>query len=50
VTHNGDKIFLREVPGTQGQPHVTIEGAGHFLQEDAHAQLVAIINEFTASR
>jgi len=34
VTGGGHRIFEREVPGAQGQPHVIIEGGGHFLQED----------------
>ncbi len=34
ITGGGDKVFLDRVPGTRGQPHGTIEGAGHFLQED----------------
>ena len=29
-----DKAFMKLVPGTKGMPHVTIEQAGHFLQED----------------
>ena len=34
ITGGGDAIFHDKVPGTKGQPHGTIEGAGHFLQED----------------
>jgi haloalkane dehalogenase len=34
ITGGGDKPFHDRVPGTKGQPHGTIEGAGHFLQED----------------
>lgn len=34
ITHGGDAAFRRLVPGAQGQPHTTIEGAGHFVQED----------------
>ncbi len=34
VTGGGHRIFEREVPGAEGQPHVIIEGGGHFLQED----------------
>ena len=29
-----DKLFHKLIPGTNGQPHSTIEGGGHFLQED----------------
>lgn len=34
ITGGGDKVFHERIPGTKGQPHGTIEGAGHFLQED----------------
>jgi haloalkane dehalogenase len=46
VTAGGARPFLRRVPGTKGQPHVTIENAGHFLQEDAPEQLCEIIDSF----
>jgi haloalkane dehalogenase len=29
------KVFSKQVPGTQGQPHFTTPKAAHFLQEDA---------------
>lgn len=35
VTAGGWKRFQESVPGARGQAHVTITGAGHFLQEDA---------------
>ena len=38
-----------KVPGAQGQPHTTIEGAGHFLQEDKGPELAAIIIDFIAA-
>jgi haloalkane dehalogenase len=38
--------FQREVPGAQGQPHLEIEGANHFIQEDASEELVAAIDAF----
>ena len=31
------------VPGAKGQPHVTIEGGGHFLQEDKGEEIARII-------
>ena len=49
VTGGGDKVFLREVPGTAGQPHVTIEGGGHFLQEDKGPELATVIVDFIAA-
>jgi haloalkane dehalogenase len=35
VTAGAQVRFQKSVPGAQGQPHITIEGAGHFLQEQA---------------
>lgn len=48
VTKGGDAPFLAKVPGTRGQPHTTIEGGGHFLQEDRGPELAAVINDFIA--
>jgi haloalkane dehalogenase len=39
--------FQTLVPGAAGQPHEVIEGANHFIQEDAPERLVQIIHEFT---
>jgi haloalkane dehalogenase len=39
-TRGWDRVFHTEVPGAAGMPHVTIEGAGHFLQE-THGDLLA---------
>jgi haloalkane dehalogenase len=33
VTKGGERVFQKLVPGARGQAHVTIVGAGHFLQE-----------------
>jgi haloalkane dehalogenase len=46
ITGGGDAVFQREVPGCKGQPHVTIEGGGHFLQEDKGEELARVIVEF----
>ncbi len=43
ITRGGDRAFQREVPGCKGQPHTTITGAGHFLQEDQGEQLAQVI-------
>jgi haloalkane dehalogenase len=50
ITKGGERAFLRDVPGTAGQPHTTIEGAGHFLQEDKGAELAKVIVDFLAAR
>ena len=46
ITRGGDAPFLARVPGAAGQPHTTIEGGGHFLQEDRGPELAALINDF----
>jgi len=43
ITKGADRPFLKLVPGTQGMPHTTIEGAGHFVQEDAGPELARIV-------
>jgi haloalkane dehalogenase len=49
ITKGGERVFLRRVPGAAGQPHVTVEGGGHFLQEDKGPELARIINDFIAT-
>ena len=49
VTAGGDKVFQKLIPGTQGQPHRTIQQGGHFLQEDQPEELAEIILEVAAS-
>ncbi len=34
VAPTGYRPFVERVPGAHGQPHVILEGGGHFLQED----------------
>ena len=46
ITHGGEKMFLREIPGTADQPHTTIEGGGHFLQEDRGPEFAEVIATF----
>ncbi len=46
VTAGGDKPFRKLVPGAAGQPHVTIEGGGHFVQEDKGPELAQVLIEF----
>jgi len=49
VTRGGDAPFLAKVPGTEGQPHTTIEGGGHFLQEDRGPELARVLIDFIGS-
>jgi haloalkane dehalogenase len=48
ITHGGDKVFQKLVPGAKGQPHTTIQGGGHFLQEDRGEELARVIVTFMA--
>lgn len=43
-----DAVLQRRCPGARGQPHTTIAGAGHFLQEDKGPELAAVIATFAA--
>ncbi|HVF75825.1 MAG TPA: haloalkane dehalogenase [Acidimicrobiales bacterium] len=43
ITRGGERVFLERVPGTAGQPHTTIEGGGHFLQEDKGEELARVV-------
>jgi haloalkane dehalogenase len=46
ITRGWNTRFIDAVPGSRNQNHKTIQGAGHFLQEDASAELVARLVEF----
>jgi haloalkane dehalogenase len=46
ITRGLERTFQDSIPGAKGQPHVTIEGAGHFLQEDQGEELGAVVVEF----
>ncbi len=49
VTRGGERVFQSLVPGAKGQPHTTITGAGHFLQEDKGEELAQVVVEFIRS-
>jgi haloalkane dehalogenase len=46
ITRGGDKLFQELIPGAAGQPHVTITGARHFLQEDRGEELARVVVDF----
>ncbi len=48
ITRGGDRAFQSRIPGAAGQPHTTIAGAGHFLQEDKGPELAAVVVDFIA--
>ena len=43
ITRGGERAFQKLIPGAQGQPHTTIENAGHFLQEDKGPEIARIM-------
>jgi haloalkane dehalogenase len=49
ITRGADKLLQAAIRGCKGQPHTTIENAGHFLQEDAGEELASVINTFIDS-
>jgi haloalkane dehalogenase len=49
ITRGGDRAFQAAVPGCAGQPHTTIEGGGHFLQEDRGPELARVVAGWIAS-
>ena len=46
ITRGGDRAFQAMVPGAAGQPHTTIAGGGHFLQEDRGEELAQAVVAF----
>ena len=46
ITKGGDVMFQERVPGAKGRRHVTIGGAGHFLQEDKPEEVARVLDEF----
>lgn len=49
ITGGFERVFRKLVPGTEGQDHVTVEGGGHFLQEDRGPELAGIVDRFLAT-
>jgi len=49
VTRGLERSFHERIPGTQGQPHTTIRGGGHFLQEGRAEQFAQIVAGFVKS-
>jgi haloalkane dehalogenase len=49
ATRGWETVFQERVPGAKGRQHVTITGAGHFLQEEAGEQLGRVVAETIAT-
>ena len=48
ITRGGEKYFEEAVPGAQGRPHVKIQNAGHFLQEDKGPEIANELIKFVS--
>lgn len=48
ITRGGDRGFQKRIPGAQGLDHRIIEGAGHFIQEDAGEELASLLIDFAS--
>jgi len=46
ITRGGERIFQKLVPGTKDQPHTTIKGGGHFLQENRGEEFARAVVDF----
>ena len=49
VSAGGEKVFIKTVPGAQGQPHKKLAGGGHFFQESKGEELAGIILDLVRS-
>ncbi len=49
ITRGRDAEFIERVPGAKGQPHTTIAGGGHFIQEQRPAEVVKAITGLVRS-
>lgn len=46
IMRGADRVLQAAIPGAQGQPHTTLVGAGHFLQEDKGPELARVVVNF----
>jgi haloalkane dehalogenase len=49
ITRGADRVLQSLIPGAAGQPHTTIVGAGHFIQEDKGEELARVVAGFIAA-
>jgi haloalkane dehalogenase len=49
ITKGADRNLKERIAGAKGQPHTTIMGGGHFLQEDRGEELAKVIADFVAA-
>jgi haloalkane dehalogenase len=49
ITAGSERLLQERIPGARDQPHVTIAGGGHFLQEDKGPELARVVAAFVAT-
>jgi haloalkane dehalogenase len=49
ITGGGERVFQKLVPGAADQPHATLRGGGHFLQEDVGPELAQVVVDLVAA-
>ena len=49
ITRAAEPLLRKQIPGAEGQTHVTITEAGHFLQEDKGVELAEAVVQFVAA-
>ena len=49
ITRGGERMLMARIPGAAGQPHTTITGGGHFLQEDRGPELARVVVDWVAA-
>jgi len=49
ITRGLERTFQDQIPGAAGRSHVTVRGAGHFLQEDKGEELAALVVDLARS-
>jgi haloalkane dehalogenase len=50
ITRGGERVLQALIPGAAGRSHPTIEGGGHFLQEDRGEALARVVIEVALAR
>jgi haloalkane dehalogenase len=50
ITAGNERHLMQRVKGAAGQAHTTIEGGGHFLQEDRGPQLAQVVIDLVRAR
>lgn len=46
ITRGADMLLQAAIPGSKGQPHKVLDGAGHFLQEDKGPEIATLVADF----